>query len=70
MTPKAVSIQEPKRSLSTLLTHVAMGQHFVLTKHGQPVAQLIPLERPKPLRRPGFLKGRIRIARDFDAPIT
>ena len=70
MPPKIVSIREAKTRLSVLLAQVAAGQHFTITKRGQPVAQLIPLERLKPVRRPGLLKGRIRIARDFDAPIS
>lgn len=69
ISPKTIGIHEAKARLPALLAQVVAGQHFIITKRGQPVAQLIPLERQKPLRRPGLLKGRIRIARDFDAPI-
>lgn len=68
--PQTVGIHGAKVRLSALLAQVAAGQHFTITKRRQPVAQLIPLERRKPVRRPGLFKGRIRIARDFDAPIS
>jgi prevent-host-death family protein len=69
MSSKTVNVHEAKTHLSNLLSQVAMGQHFIIAKSGQPVARLIPLDEPKPLRRPGCLKGRIRVARDFDAPL-
>lgn len=69
MPPKTVSVREAKANLSKLLAQVATGQHFIIVNRGRPVAQLTPLERAKPQRRPGVLKGRIRIAHDFDAPL-
>ncbi len=36
---------------------------------GKPVAKLSPLER-KTERRFGILKGKIKIAKDFDAPLS
>ena len=69
MPAKTVNVHDAKTHLSKLLSQVATGQHFIIAKSGQPVAQLIPLEHAKPLRRPGCLKGRIRIAKDFDAPL-
>lgn len=44
MPPKTVSIHEAKTRLSALLAQVAAGQQFTITKRGQPVAQLIPVE--------------------------
>lgn len=42
--PKTVGIHEAKARLSALLAQVAAGQQFTITKRGQPVAQLIPVE--------------------------
>lgn len=36
---------------------------------GKPVARSAPIEK-KPKRRPGALKGKIRIAKDFDEPLS
>ena len=35
---------EAKTHLSRLLEQVAAGEKFVITRHGKPVAQLIPIE--------------------------
>jgi antitoxin (DNA-binding transcriptional repressor) of toxin-antitoxin stability system len=35
---------------------------------GKPVAKLIAIEK-KPERRPGALKGKLKIANDFDKPL-
>jgi antitoxin (DNA-binding transcriptional repressor) of toxin-antitoxin stability system len=31
--------------------------------------KLVPLKQSQPKRTPGFLKGKIKIAADFDAPL-
>ena len=33
------------------------------------MARLVPIKPTKRVRKPGFLKGKIRIAKDFDAPL-
>jgi antitoxin (DNA-binding transcriptional repressor) of toxin-antitoxin stability system len=39
----------------------------VLARNGKAVARLVPVGRAS--RSPGGMKGRIRISRDFDAPL-
>lgn len=63
----AVGVHEAKTHLSRLLERVESGESIVITRRGSPVAELGPLTR-KP-RQPGRLKGRIRMAKDFDAPL-
>jgi antitoxin (DNA-binding transcriptional repressor) of toxin-antitoxin stability system len=41
----------------------------VLAKAGRPVAKIVPIRVERPIRKPGFLKGKIRIPKDFDAPL-
>jgi antitoxin (DNA-binding transcriptional repressor) of toxin-antitoxin stability system len=41
----------------------------VIARAGDPVARLVPFRSAAPVRKPGYLKGRIRIAADFDAPL-
>ncbi len=58
-------MHEAKTTLPRLVDRIAEGEEVVIARYGEPVALLSPL---KPLRRqPGRLKGRIRIAADFDA---
>lgn len=62
-----VNFNEAKRHLSRLVDEVAEGGEFVIAKAGRPVAKLVPLGPEKRARKPGFLKGKVRIAADFDA---
>lgn len=62
-----VNIHEAKTHLSRLLERVENGEEVVIGRAGKPIAKLVPLER-KP-RRPGGLKGKIRVHPDFDQPL-
>ncbi len=62
-----VNVHEAKTQLSKLLERVAAGEEIVLAKNGKPVAKLVGFVAEE--RAPGRLKGRIRIGRDFDAPL-
>ncbi len=62
-----VNVHEAKTHLSRLLARVSRGEEIVIAKDGHPVAKLVAV--PSRERKPGRLKGRIRIGRDFDAPL-
>jgi len=60
------NISEAKAQLSALIEKVLAGQEVIIGKAGKPVAKLIRYERSEETRRPGALRGKIRIAKDFD----
>jgi len=62
-----VNVHQAKTHLSRLLDRVAAGEQIMIAKNGKPVAKLVPLTAVA--RRPGRLKGKMRIAPDFDAPL-
>jgi prevent-host-death family protein len=62
-----VNMHEAKTTLSRLVDRVAEGEEVVIARNGEPVALLSPIKPPP--RKPGRLKGRIRMAADFDAPL-
>ena len=64
---REVNVHEAKTHLSRLLERVEAGEEIVLARNGKAVARLVPVGRVQ--RRPGAMKGRIRIRRDFDAPL-
>lgn len=66
---KVVSMSEARTHLSRLVAEAAGGDEIVIAKGGQPVARLVGLGDGTPDRAPGFLKGRIKVAADFDAPL-
>ena len=41
-----IGCYEAKTHLSEFLERVSRGERFVITRHGAPIAALIPLERP------------------------
>lgn len=65
---KIVNIHQAKTHLSKLIERVSEGEEIVIARGGKPVARLVPLER-RPPRAPGSMKGRIRIGKDFNAPL-
>lgn len=65
MTP--INVHEAKTHLSRLLERVSRGEEIVIARSGRPVARLVPYTAAP--RKPGRLKGKIRIGPDFDAPL-
>ena len=47
----------------------AFGEEIVISKAGRPVARLVPVQASAAPRTPGLMKGRIRVGKDFDAPL-
>ncbi len=45
--PDEYSIYDAKAKLSALVRQVREGQTFVITVHGEPVAELRPIEKPE-----------------------
>lgn len=66
---QTVNIHEAKTQFSRLVDAAASGEEIVIAKAGKPAARLVPMERAKVTRRFGGLKGKVRIADDFDAPL-
>ena len=60
------NISEAKAHLSSLIEKVLAGEEVLIGKAGKPVAKLVRYERSHKKRRPGALKGKIKIADDFN----
>lgn len=65
---QTVYIHEAKTKFSRLADVAGSGEEIVIAKARKRTARLVPLEQVKFKCRFGGLKGRIRIADDFDAP--
>ena len=66
MKPGKINIHQAKTHLSRLVEDVASGNEVLIPKGGRPMARLVPLGRDETPRRPGLLKGKLRISDDFD----
>lgn len=63
---KVDTISEAKAQLSTLVERALAGEEVIIGRAGKPVVRLVPVIQRAEQRRPGTLKGRLRIAPDFD----
>lgn len=64
-----INLYEAKTRLSELVESASQGKTVTIGKAGRPLAKLGPIEPPRVPVRLGLMKGSIRIARDFDAPL-
>jgi prevent-host-death family protein len=61
------NISEAKAQLSALIEKVMAGEEVIIGKAGKPVARIVKYESSRQARKPGLLKGKIKIEDDFDA---
>ena len=61
-----VNMHQAKTHLSRLVEQAAAGEEVIIGKAGRPVARLVAYKAVRTPRVPGSMKGRIRIADDFD----
>jgi prevent-host-death family protein len=63
-----VNIYEAKTRLSQLVSRAEAGEEIIIARGGRPAARLVPF-REAVKRKPGRMRGRIRMSTDFDAPL-
>ena len=69
--PTDIGAHEAKTQLPALFERVAQGERFTITKHGRPVARLVPIERTGPDRRREAIE-RLKLFREgqtLDVPV-
>lgn len=64
-----INIHDAKTQFSKLIEAVAGGQEIIIARAGKPAARLVPIQVKTIPRKPGGLRGKLRIADDFDAPL-
>lgn len=67
---KPVNIYDAKTRLSELVDRAAAGEEIVIAKAGVPAARLVPLRFVREERAPGRWAGKVKVAADFDAPLS
>jgi prevent-host-death family protein len=63
-----VGVHEAKTTLSDLLRRVAEGEEVVITRSGEPVARIVPMQRRAP-RVLGRDAGLFEVPEDFNDPL-
>lgn len=64
-----VNIHQAKTQLSRLVELAASGEEIIIARAGKPVARLVPYAPKGVARRPGQLRGKMRIKKNFDQPL-
>lgn len=64
-----INIYEAKTTLSKLVERAAAGEDVIIARGGKPVARLTQLVAAKRKIRFGIMKGQVKVANDFDAPL-
>ena len=64
-----INIHQAKTQFSRLVERVAGGEEIIIAKSGKPVARLVPYTPKRAVRRPGAMRGKIRIKKNFDEPL-
>ena len=65
-----INIEEAKKRLSQLVDRVEAGEEIIIAREGRPAALLVPCRALGVERKPGRMRGRIRIGPDFDDPLA
>jgi prevent-host-death family protein len=64
-----INIGDAKVQFSKLVARAEAGEEIIITRAGHPAAKLVPIRLQGIQRKPGRMRGRIRLGRDFDAPL-
>ena len=64
-----IPMHQAKSTLSQLVQRAAAGETVLIGPNGHAVAQLTRLDNAAKPRKLGFLKGKLVVPDDFDAPL-
>lgn len=64
-----LNIYEVKTNLSKLVDQAHNGETIIIAKSGKPWAKIIPFDEQKKQFKFGTMKGKIKIADDFNEPL-
>jgi prevent-host-death family protein len=64
-----VSVGNARAEFSQLIERALAGEDIVITRRGKPAVRLVPVEEPRPLRKPGALKGLFEVTDEFFDPL-
>jgi prevent-host-death family protein len=64
-----INIYDATTQLSKLVERAEAGEEIIIVRGGRPAAKLVPFRAQAVKRKPGRMRGRIRLGRDFDAPL-
>jgi prevent-host-death family protein len=64
-----VSVYSARAEFSRLIERALAGEEVIITRRGKPAVRLVPVEEPRPRRKPGALKGKLEVPASFFDPL-
>lgn len=65
--PRRLGVREFRANMTGFLRQARRGSSFLVTSHDEVLAEIHPPSKAvRPRRQPGVLRGKIRLAPDFD----
>jgi antitoxin (DNA-binding transcriptional repressor) of toxin-antitoxin stability system len=64
-----VKIHYAKTHLSRLIQKACEGEEIIIARGGQPLVRLEPLRGKKGQRKPGSMKGKLKVGPEFFQPL-
>jgi prevent-host-death family protein len=64
-----ITIHKAKTNLSRLIKQACRGEEIVIARGLEPVVRLVPISDVRGNRKPGALKGKLRVGPEFFEPL-
>lgn len=66
---ETVTIHKAKTELSRLIEKACRGEEIVIARGKKPVARLVAIAEAKSQRKPGILRGKLKVGPEFFEPL-
>jgi prevent-host-death family protein len=66
---ETITIRKAKTELSRLIERVCRGEQIVIARGKKPVVRLVAVEDKQGQRKPGILRGKLKVGPEFFAPL-
>jgi prevent-host-death family protein len=66
---ETVTIHKAKTELSRLIEKACRGEEIVIARGKKPVVRLVAIEDPQGQRKPGALRGKLKVGPEFFEPL-
>ena len=66
---KTTTIHRAKTNLSQLIEEACAGEEIVIARGDMPAVRLVPVAEKSGQRRPGTLKGKLKVGPEFFRPL-
>jgi prevent-host-death family protein len=64
-----ITIHKAKTNLSRLIEKACKGEEIIIARGATPMVRLVPVADRKGNRKPGALKGKLRVGPEFFEPL-